>query len=153
MNNRRFVAMLLIGVFFLFVGAGACVFLEITDHNLYEQDGYTLNSRVYFSQITITEKNISYHIKNKTRHDLKFTRHVPDIYYYNEDGEWEEMRLSTSYEQFGDEFNGYLFAFEERHSYRAAGAPGCDGLLLPGTYRIVLQTKDFYVVGYVTLPE
>ncbi|MBQ9777437.1 MAG: hypothetical protein IJW22_00785 [Clostridia bacterium] len=153
MKKHTSTAILIVLVHVFCVGVGTYGFLKITDHRLYEQDGYTLNSRVYFSKLEITEKRISYHIKNETRHDLKFTSFAPNVYYCNEDGEWEEMRLSTSYEQFGNEFIGHLAAFEERHSYRAAGAQGCDAIFLPGTYCIVLHTEEFCVVDYVTLTQ
>lgn len=158
MKKPRIIILLSISLaLVLCASANVYAFFRLTDHQLYTQDGFTLNARVYFSKLEFSKDGnaIQYTVKNDTRHDIVFQPKRATAFRLEENGEWVEVLTTYHSSEFGNVLNGYLPAFEERHAAcqdRSAG-----GILLdefyPGTYCVMLVADAFCVIGYVTYPE
>ena len=153
-RSKGIIALLL--TILLMAGGLLTLFLYYTTGTLYAADGYTQSSHVYFEELTYAESpteqkrgSFYFSVCNRSRHNITFGSKIPKAFFWDaEHNKWAPMQPALVWEEgfVGDSFDGILESFDtEGHGFYSI-AP-----LPPGLYRLVLESEDFAVVGYITV--
>ena len=140
----------------IFSSCFVVMFFQLTRGKLYTADGYVQSTHVYFEELTYAESpteqkrgSFYFSVCNRSRHNITFGSKIPKAFFWDaEHNKWAPMQPALVWEEgfVGDSFDGILESFDtEGHGFYSI-AP-----LPPGLYRLVLESEDFAVVGYITV--
>lgn len=140
----------------IFSSCFVVMFFQLTRDKLYTADGYVQSTHVYFEELTYAESpteqkrgSFYFSVCNRSRHNITFGSKNPKAFFWDaEHNKWAPMQPALVWEEgfVGDSFDGILESFDtEGHGFYSI-AP-----LPPGLYRLVLESEDFAVVGYITV--
>ena len=128
-------------------------FVFSTNHDLYEADGYVQSTHVYFEKLTASGTSFSYTVVNRTRHTVVLENALPTLYLF--DGQvWQRLDHAVISRHQLTDVNNTLRPLQRQQEKFSIKFSIEDGTLIPpspGLYRLVLESEDFAVVGYITV--